>query len=113
MTTVIAAQAGCASFAASTAGFTSAAPDRATWQISAPVAGSIFANVRPSAAGILTADLVGNDGRTAMRPGSPAGDALVTIIWISPDRLPASCASRVLRPGLRFVAPHAPLRGRQ
>ena len=50
LTTVVAAHAGCAFFAISTASFTSAAVDRATWQISRPVAGSILANVRPSPA---------------------------------------------------------------
>ena len=48
-TTVVAAQAGCAFFARSTATSMSRAVERATWQISRPVAGSTFGNVRPSA----------------------------------------------------------------
>jgi hypothetical protein len=50
LTGVSCAHAGCAAFASATARCTSAAPERATCPMLAPVAGSTLPNVRPSMA---------------------------------------------------------------
>jgi hypothetical protein len=83
LTAVSAAHAGCARLAAATASSTSAEVDRATRQISRPVAGSILANVPASTAGASApATRFGMTAGIADRSTRSFCDSFVTIMQV-------------------------------